>query len=92
MNLFTPLLYVGLGGLLGAILRYLTTLGGLKFSLVFPYGTLASNVVGCFLIGMIAKLATDTDLLSSEARLFLATGLCGGFTTLSSMMYELAEL
>lgn len=87
-----PLVYVGLGGLLGAILRYLMTLAGLKISLVFPYGTLASNLLGCFFIGAIAQLAADTDLLSSEARLFLATGLCGGFTTLSSMIYELAQL
>ncbi len=92
MNAVIPFFYVGLGGLLGAILRYLTTLAGLKVSLVFPYGTLASNLVGCFAIGVIAQLAADTDLLSSEARLFLATGICGGFTTLSSMIYELAQL
>lgn len=92
MNVVIPLVYVGLGGLLGAILRYLMTLAGLKVSLVFPYGTLASNLLGCFFIGVIAQLAADTDLLSTEARLFLATGLCGGFTTLSSMIYELAQL
>lgn len=91
-SIIIPLVYVGLGGLLGAILRYLMTLAGLKVSLVFPYGTLASNLLGCFFIGVIAQLAADTDLLSSEARLFLATGLCGGFTTLSSMIYELAQL
>jgi CrcB protein len=92
VSVIIPLVYVGLGGLLGAILRYLMTLAGLKVSVVFPYGTLASNLLGCFFIGVIAQLAADTDLLSSEARLFLATGLCGGFTTLSSMIYELAQL
>lgn len=92
MNAVIPFVYVGVGGLLGAILRYATTLAGLKVSLVFPYGTLASNLIGCFVIGVIAQLAADTDILSSEARLFLATGICGGFTTLSSMIYELAQL
>jgi CrcB protein len=87
-----PLVYVALGGMLGAVLRYLTTLATQNLSISFPYGTLGSNLIGCFVIGVVATLAMGTSLLSTEARLFLATGVCGGYTTLSSLIYELAQL
>lgn len=90
-KLIIPLIYVGLGGLLGAVLRYLTTLATQDFSMTFPYGTLISNLLGCFIIGIVATLAMGSTLLSTEARLFLATGVCGGYTTLSSLVYELAK-
>ena len=90
-KMLMPLFYVGLGGLLGAVFRYLTTLATQGFSMTFPYGTFISNVLGCFVIGMVATLAMGSTLLSSEARLFLATGVCGGYTTLSSLVYELAR-
>jgi CrcB protein len=90
-KMLMPLLYVGLGGLFGAVFRYLTTLATQGFSMTFPYGTLISNVLGCFVIGVVATLAMGSTLLSSEARLFLATGVCGGYTTLSSLVYELAR-
>jgi CrcB protein len=90
-KMLMPLFYVGLGGLLGAVFRYLTTLATQGFSMTFPYGTLISNVLGCFVVGMVATLAMGSTLLSSEARLFLATGVCGGYTTLSSLVYELAR-
>ena len=90
-KMLMPLFYVGLGGLLGAVFRYLTTLATQGLSLTFPYGTLISNVLGCFVIGIVATLAMGSTLLSSEARLFLATGVCGGYTTLSSLVYELAR-
>lgn len=86
-----PLIYVGLGGLLGAVFRYLTTLATQGISMTFPYGTLISNLLGCFVIGIVATLAMGSTLLSTEARLFLATGVCGGYTTLSSLVYELAQ-
>ncbi len=86
-----PLVYVGLGGLLGAVFRYLTTLATQGLSMTFPYGTLISNLLGCFVIGIVATLAMGSTLLSTEARLFLATGVCGGYTTLSSLVYELAR-
>ena len=90
-KMLMPLFYVGLGGMLGAILRYLTTLATQGISLTFPYGTLISNLLGCFVIGMVATLAMGSTLLSSEARLFLATGVCGGYTTLSSLVFELSR-
>lgn len=76
----------------GGVSRYgmtLLTQNVSAFSL--PYGTLVSNLAGCLLIGIIAGLAGKTGLLSTEMRLLLATGFCGGFTTLSSFMYELAR-
>lgn len=90
-KLLIPLFYVGLGGLVGAVFRYLTTLATQGVSMTFPYGTLISNVLGCFVIGIVATLAMGSTLLSTEARLFLATGVCGGYTTLSSLVYELAK-
>lgn len=91
-KILMPLLYVGLGGFLGAVFRYLTTLATQGISITFPYGTFVSNVLGCFVIGIVATLAMGSTLLSTEARLFLATGVCGGYTTLSSLIYELAQL
>lgn len=90
-KMLIPLFYVGLGGLLGAVFRYLTTLATQGISMTFPYGTLISNLLGCFVIGIVATLAMGSTLLSTEARLFLATGVCGGYTTLSSLVYELAK-
>lgn len=91
-NTLLPLLYVGVGGLFGSVLRYLATLATQNVSLTVPYGTLISNLAGCFVIGVVTELATRSEILSTEARLFLATGLCGGFTTLSSLVYELNRL
>jgi len=90
-KMLAPLFYVGMGGLLGAVFRYLTTVATQGISLTFPYGTLISNILGCFIIGIVATLAMGSALLSTEARLFLATGVCGGYTTLSSLVYELAK-
>ena len=90
-KMLMPLIYVGVGGFLGAVLRYLTTLATQGASMSFPYGTLISNLLGCFVIGIVATLAMGTTLLSTESRLFLATGVCGGYTTLSSLVYELSR-
>lgn len=90
-NSFLPVIYVGIGGFIGAALRYVASLLTAGWSLVIPYGTLISNILGCFVIGIVAALAADTEALSPNARLFLATGVCGGFTTMSSFVYELAQ-
>ena len=80
------LLLVGTGGFVGSILRYAVgrALGGITW-LSLPWGTLAVNVAGCFLIGILSGLPTP---LSAHARLVLITGLCGGFTTFSTFMNE----
>ncbi len=88
MNLH--LLYVGLGGALGAIARYL--MGGwvLHHTLQwrFPVGTFAVNVAGCLAVGVLAGLAERHALFSPSLRVFLFTGLLGGFTTFSAFGLE----
>ncbi len=90
-NALLPVIYVGIGGFIGALLRYLTSLATAGFSISIPYGTLISNGLGCFVIGIVAALTTDTEVLSPNLRLFIATGICGGFTTMSAFVYELAQ-
>lgn len=81
-------LAVGVGGFIGSVMRYGLSLLGQRYSVVFPHGTLWSNLGGCFILGVIAALVAKTEVLSPTARLFLATGLCGGFTTMSTFTYE----
>ena len=85
----TSILLVGLGGALGAACRYLAALAGQTFSIDFPYGTLTANLLGCFVIGFVMQLVVAFNWPSPMGRLFLATGFCGGLTTLSSFVYEL---
>ena len=92
MNGMMPFVWVGVGGLAGSLCRYGLTLSLSHPAASMPWGTLASNLGGCLVIGMVSQLAADTELLSPSARLFLATGFCGGFTTLSSLIYELVQM
>lgn len=82
---------VALGGALGATLRYLVTSWVQQRVDFFPWGTLAVNLLGSFLIGVVLEL-TVRGFLSSQARLFLAVGLLGGFTTFSSFSWETLAL
>lgn len=78
--------------MLGGISRFgmtLITQNSAVFSI--PLGTLISNIAGCLLIGLIAGIGATTQILSTEMRLLLATGFCGGFTTMSSFVYELGQ-
>lgn len=79
---------IGAGGFIGSILRYLIArfIQDKVFSF-FPFGTLGVNVTGCFIIGVLFTL-TEKGSLTSEWRLFLATGICGGFTTFSAFSNE----
>ena len=84
------ILLVGLGGALGAIARW--KLGGWLLHLTvqekFPYATFAVNVAGCLAIGILAGLAERHDMFGQATRLFLFTGLLGGFTTFSAFGLE----
>jgi CrcB protein len=83
------ILIVGTGGFIGSVMRYLVQYFVEKgLSSTFPYGTLIANVVGCFIIGIVFALAEKGNLLSAEWRIFLAVGICGGFTTFSSFAYN----
>ncbi|MFN8387954.1 MAG: fluoride efflux transporter CrcB [Anaerolineales bacterium] len=86
-------LIVGVGGFIGSVLRYL--LSGYVQQLsksIFPFGTLAVNVIGCFVIGFLAQLAENRGVFSSEARAFIFIGILGGFTTFSSFGNETLNL
>jgi len=87
-----PFVYVGLGSMLGGISRYGMTLATQNLAIMsMPFGTLLSNMAGCMLIGLVAGIGATTQVLSTEMRLLLATGFCGGFTTMSSFIYELGQ-
>ena len=85
------MLAVGAGGFVGSVLRYGFSLAGQRFSVAFPLGTLGANLLGCLLLGAVMAVASETEILSPSARLFWATGLCGGFTTMSTFMYEMSR-
>ena len=85
-------LVVALGGGIGACLRYLIGLIPLKESFTFPVKTLFINLLGCFVIGLIAAIAAKTTSLSPRTVLFIKTGLCGGFTTFSTFALETETL
>lgn len=83
------IILAGSGSFIGGILRYLTQLLFSKFfSDSFPLGTLLINIIGSFLIGIIFSLSEKSDIISQEAKIFIAVGICGGFTTFSSFSIE----
>ena len=85
-------LAVGLGGLLGSVLRYLLSLFPINESTLFPIKTFAINILGCTAIGLIAVLSTRNKSFDSRLLLFLKVGICGGFTTFSSFALESVDL
>ena len=88
-------LAIAIGGALGSVLRYtLSTSIDSHWGEGFPWGTLSVNLIGCFLIGILAYLAgTDGRLWGNlETRQFLITGVCGGFTTFSSFGLQTLNL
>jgi CrcB protein len=84
------ILLVGAGGLAGSVARYLVGVWvqSLSGNAWIPYGTLAVNVVGCFLIGLVAGLAETRQFLGEGTRALVVIGLLGGFTTFSAFGYE----
>ncbi|MCK3684986.1 fluoride efflux transporter CrcB [Maribellus sp. YY47] len=83
------ILIVGTGGFIGSVMRYLVQLLVEKgLSSTFPWGTFIANIAGSFIIGIVFALAQKGNLLSAEWRMFLAVGICGGFTTFSSFAYN----
>jgi CrcB protein len=83
---------VGIGGFTGGIFRYvLSLLIHAKTTTIFPLGTLIVNLIGCFLIGIVIGFF-DNGHISDEWKLFLATGVLGGFTTFSAFSIETITL
>jgi CrcB protein len=86
-------LLVGAGGFAGSVARYFVgVLVASQTALVFPLATFLVNVIGCFLIGVLFQGADRADVLSSDLRLLLMTGFCGGFTTFSAFSVENVQL
>lgn len=83
-------LAVGMGGFIGASLRYIMGFIVIKDS-TFPLMTMLINIIGAFLIGIIAAIASKYNL-DSRWVLFLKTGICGGFTTFSTFSLESMNL
>jgi fluoride exporter len=83
------LLVIGTGSFIGGIARFLTgQLIHTHTSSSFPFGTLAVNIIGCFLIGLLIAMADRGHLVNTELKLFLTVGICGGFTTFSTFSIE----
>ena len=88
------ILWVGFGGFLGSIGRYLLSgyIQHLMRGTGFPYGTLVVNLIGCLLIGFLSQWVGTRGFLSPETRLFVFMGLLGGFTTFSTFSNETMSL
>lgn len=87
------IIYVGIGGFIGASIRYLISMQSSKLlNSNLPLGTLIVNVLGGFLIGVIMEISISTDLISPNLKLFLTTGIMGGLTTFSTFSYETISL
>ena len=81
------------GGALGSAARYMVNVGaGRLFGMGFPWGTLIVNVLGCFIMGLLVGLGAQRLSITSEARVFLMTGILGGFTTFSAFSADFAGL
>lgn len=85
-------LWVALGGAIGSVARYLIGLIKINEAAVFPYKTLAINVIGSFLIGVIVALSMKKGDMDPDVVLFLKVGICGGFTTFSTFALESTNL
>lgn len=83
------LILIGIGGGVGSILRYLTSLFAAKyFEIIFPLGTFVVNILGCLTMGILLGLFERQLLASSDLKHLLIIGLCGGYTTFSAFASE----
>jgi CrcB protein len=83
---------VGLGGFLGAVSRYWVSGLAQRLSDRFPFGTLSVNLLGSFILGVLATLFLEKIIVSQEMRLFVLVGLLGAFTTYSTFSLETLNL
>lgn len=87
------ILLVAVGGAAGSVCRYLTGLAMTRwFGTGFPWGTITVNIVGSFVIGLLAELIARKVSMPMETRLLLVVGFLGGFTTFSSFSLDTMAL
>jgi CrcB protein len=91
---FSTCVYVVLGGAIGTFARYAISVLALPISRQLPWGTIVINITGCALIGFFGTLtlANGRYPASENARLFVMTGLCGGYTTFSAFSLQTLDL
>ena len=94
MDTVLKLIIIGCGGFTGAVLRYLVSgwAQDASGSIVFPFGTMAVNMIGCALIGLLTYLADLHSFFTLETRYFILVGLLGAFTTFSTFGNETFNL
>jgi CrcB protein len=84
--MFKNFVLVGIGGAIGSVLRYAAYL--LVTTKHFPLATLVINIIGSFIIGLVLSVSLKDEAFLNNWKLFLATGICGGFTTFSAFTAE----
>jgi CrcB protein len=84
---------VALGGAIGTLARFWMAAWMMRLTgPEYPWGTLAINIIGSFVIGATATLAAERVMISADLRIFIMVGLCGGFTTFSSFSLQTLDL
>ena len=83
------LILVFFGGGVGSSIRYLVTKYSNKNLISFPIGTSISNLVGCFIIGLLIAYYDKNDIPKKDIFLFVSIGFCGGLTTFSTFMLDI---
>ena len=89
---FHAIVAVFLGGGLGCVLRYLIGVFLGRAVSVFPLHTFLANIIGCFILGVVFAVFMARVDISSELKLFMSVGFCGGLTTFSTFSWELITL
>jgi fluoride exporter len=92
MTWWRSLVAVAVGGMLGCLLRWVLAILLNRYFPTVPPGTLAANLIGCYIIGIALAVFTQYPALAPEWRLFVTTGFCGGLTTFSTFSAEVVLL